>query len=88
MIKREKIMNYSYNEEFQTFDYEQYKAVLVNLKGKKQIYNASICIECTEILRKINYEISDIALRDGLKTVIHKARFEIKKCNKSNKILL
>lgn len=76
MIKREKIMNYSYNEEFQTFDYEQYKAVLVNLKGKKQIYNASICIECTEILRKMNYKISDIALRNGLKTVVHKARFE------------
>lgn len=71
------IKNYSYNQEFQKFDYKQYKDIHINLKGEKQLLNSSICIECVSILRKLGYCISDEALRDGLKTVVHKGRFEI-----------
>ncbi len=53
------------------------KKITVNLKGEKQIINASICIECIQILRDKSYEISEEALRSGLNTVIHKGRFEI-----------
>ncbi len=76
LIEKEDISNYSYNNEFQTFDYKNHKEMLVNLKGIKQIGNASICIEAVEILRKMSYDISEQALREGLKTVIHKGRFE------------
>ena len=76
LITKEDILNYSYNKNFQKFDYKEYKDILINLKGEKQIYNASICIECTSILRNKLYEIPEESLRDGLKTVIHKARFE------------
>lgn len=77
LIQKESILNYSYNQDFQKFDYKNYKDILINLKGKKQIYNASLCIECTEILNCKSYPISENAFRKGLKTVIHKARFEI-----------
>lgn len=75
LIKKEDIKNYSYDENFQKFDYKNYKNILINLKGKKQIYNASICLETVNILRK-KYTISECAVRNGLKTVVHKARFE------------
>jgi len=76
LVKKEDISNYSYNKDFQKFDYKNYKNVLVNLKGEKQIYNASICIECIEILKEKLYKISEENLREGLKNVIHKGRLE------------
>ena len=76
LIKEENIKNYSYNEKYQKFDYKDYKNILINLKGKKQIFNASICLECISILKDKNYEIKDESLRKALKTVVHKARFE------------
>lgn len=76
LVKKEDISNYSYNKEFQKFDYKNYKNVLVNLKGEKQIYNASICIECIEILKEKLYKISEENLREGFKNVIHKGRLE------------
>ena len=41
-----------------------------------QIRNASICIEAMKILKDKGYEVSDESIREGLKTVIHKARME------------
>lgn len=75
LIKVSDIKNYIFNEEYQQIDYKYYKDILINLKGEKQIFNASLCLETVDILRK-NYEISDIAIQEGLKTVIHHARFE------------
>jgi len=75
LIKPLDITNYSFDEEYQKIDYKEYKDILINLKGEKQIYNASICLETVNIL-KTKYEISEDAIRNGLKTVIHHARFE------------
>lgn len=76
LINENDVTNYNFNEYYQTFDYEEYKAVEINLKGKVQIYNAAICIKCAQILNKKGYKIKEEAIRNGLKTVIHKARFE------------
>ncbi len=77
IVQKEDIKNYSYNEDFQKFDYKNYKDIEINLKGEKQLFNSSIAIECIEILRKKSYKISNEALRKGLKTVVHRGRFEI-----------
>ena len=76
LIKQEDIKNYSFNNEFQKFDYKNYKDIVINLKGEKQLSNTAIIIECVEILREKGYEISDEALREALITVVHKARLE------------
>lgn len=76
LVKREDISNYSYDNNFLKFDYKNYKDVWINLKGEKQVFNASVCIECVNVLRNKSYDISDNDLREGLKTVIHKGRFE------------
>lgn len=75
-IRKEEIKNYSYDTNFQKFDYKQYHDVLINLKGVKQIENASICLTCVDILKEKNYPIPEEAVRQGLKTVVHKGRFE------------
>ena len=76
LINEDELTNYNYDENYQVFDYDKYKKIEINLKGKVQIYNAAICIKCAEILNQKGYNISNVAIRQGLKTVIHKARFE------------
>ena len=76
-IEKSDIENYSYDSEFQKFDYKKHKDILINLKGEKQLLNSCIVIECIEILREQEYDISEEALRIGLKTVVHRGRFEV-----------
>ena len=76
IIKKEDISNYHFNQEIQSIDYKEYKNIEVNLKGIAQIYNASIAIECMQILNNKGYEVKEDAIRTGLKTVLHHARFE------------
>lgn len=78
-ISRSDIKNYRFDETYQYFDYKDNKNIIINLKGEKQIENASICLEAIQIIRKNGYEISEQSVRDGLKTVIHKARMEVLK---------
>lgn len=68
--------NILYDAEYQTFSYKG-KQVKINLKGNKQIGNACIVLEAIEVLRKKGYTILDKAVLEGLKTVVHKARFEV-----------
>ncbi len=75
LINKKDVKNYSYNNEFQEFDYKDYKNVKVRLKGKTQIYNASICLEAVNILKE-NYKLPEKKVKEGLESVIHKGRFE------------
>lgn len=77
IVTKDSISNYRFNENYQYFDYKELKDVCINLKGKVQIQNASLCIETIRILRELGYKISDESLRKGLSTVIHKGRMEI-----------
>ena len=77
IVENKDITNYSFNNEFQQFDFKGYKNIEVNLKGKVQIYNASQCLETIEIIKQKGYKISEDAIRKGLRTVVHKARMEI-----------
>lgn len=76
MVKENDISKYRYDSDLQYFNYKNMIGVAVNLKGTVQIKNASLCIETINILRDNGYEISEDSVREGLKTVIHKARME------------
>lgn len=76
LINKEEYKNYSFDKDFQRFDYKEHKDIYINLKGKFQVYNAELVLECVDILREKGYAISDEAIKNGLKTVAHKARFE------------
>lgn len=75
LINKKEIQNYSYNKDFQIFDYKQYKNIKIKLKGESQIYNASICLEAVDILKN-RYNLPEEKVREALETVIHKGRFE------------
>ena len=76
LIKKEAWTNVSLKGEEQVFDYKNYKQIGINLKGNKQVPNACIVLEALEILKRNGYEVSKNAIEEGLKTVVHKARFE------------
>jgi len=73
----ESVKNYSFDKDFQKFDYKNYKDIWINLKGKCQVKNSLLAIETVEILKSKGYDIKEEALCEGLKNVIHKARFEV-----------
>ena len=76
MIKKEEIQSIKITDELQLFDYQDYKQILVNLKGEKQLSNAAMCIEACHILHTQGFLISKQAMYTGLSQVVHKARFE------------
>ncbi len=76
LIEKKDITNISYDENFQKFDYQNFKNMKINLKGKKQIENAVMCIKAVQVLNNESYFVSENELREGLKTVVHKGRFE------------
>lgn len=76
IIKNSDLSNYSFDNKFQYFDYKDIKNLKINLKGKIQIKNASLCIETIKILNKLGYNINEESIKNGLQTVIHKGRME------------
>ena len=76
LITPNQIKNYHYDDNYQYFDFEDYKNIEVLLKGKKQINNTTLCIKTAEILNKLGFLISREAIYEGIKTVVHKARME------------
>jgi len=76
MLAESDVENYNLIQEMHKFDYKNYKNVKVNLKGIKQTSNAIEVLECINILNKKGYKVSDEAVKQGLKTVIHRARLE------------
>ena len=76
IIKNSDLSNYSFDNKFQYFDYKDIKNLKINLKGKIQIKNASLCIETIKLLNKLGYNINEESIKNGLQTVIHKGRME------------
>ena len=76
IVKTNEILDYSNKEGKEEFTYKNYYKISTNLKGKVQVYNASEVLECMDILKNKGYEIPEIAIKNGLNTVIHRARME------------
>ncbi len=76
IVKKSNISNYSFDNNFQYFDYKSNKNLTINLKGKVQVQNACLCIETFEILKQMGYHIREENIISGLKTVVHKGRME------------
>lgn len=76
IVKREEIKKKRQEGEYSVFDYQNHKNIKLNLKGEKQFENASLCLETVEIIKKQGNQIPEQAIKEGLATVVHKARFE------------
>lgn len=76
IVKKADIFNYSFDDNYQYFDYKNFKTITVNLKGKVQVQNACLCIETFNILNELGYHVDMMNIQKGLSTVIHKGRME------------
>ena len=76
IVKKTDIFNYSFDNNYQYFDYKNFKTITVNLKGKVQVNNACLCIEAFNILNELGYHVDIMSIQKGLSTVIHKGRME------------
>ena len=76
IIRKSDIKNYYFDNNFQYFDYKNFKTIAINLKGKVQVKNACLCIETFNILNVLGYHVDIMNIRKGLSTVIHKGRME------------
>lgn len=76
IVRKSDISNYTFDSEFQYFDYKDIKNLKINLKGKIQIQNASLCIEAIKIINDLGCYINIESIRNGLKTIVHKGRME------------
>ena len=81
ILSEKDLSNYHFDKNYQYFDFKNYKNIKINLKGKKQLENASVAITCIEILNKNGFNIPLKAIYSGLSSITHPARFEILKEN-------
>ncbi len=63
--------------EGQVFDWGSYEALELPLLGQHQLYNAAVVLTTMEVLRKRGWQISEEAVRSGLKMVSWPGRFEL-----------
>ena len=61
----------------QVFSYKQYQKIKISLQGSYQIDNAVLAINAVEQLRQTGYQISDVAMRQGLAEAVWPGRFDI-----------
>ncbi len=76
IVNKSDISNYIFDNNFQYFDYKEFKNIIINLKGKAQVQNACLCLEVFKILNELGYNVNLENIQIGLKTVIHRARME------------
>ncbi|MEA4894737.1 MAG: folylpolyglutamate synthase/dihydrofolate synthase family protein [Oscillospiraceae bacterium] len=61
----------------QVFSYKEFKNLELPLLGSHQLKNAAVALETVKVLRSQGYEITDAAVRRGLRETEWPARFEI-----------
>ena len=75
IIYEDEISNYSFDENYQYFEYEGIK-YKINLKGKKQIENATTVLNVIKILKENSFNITNNTILNSLSSIIHPGRFE------------
>lgn len=77
IVDRSTLREGAYDLHGQSFDYRDYRNLKLGLLGKYQMRNAATVIDAVELLREKGVEISDEALRTGLRETVWPARFEL-----------
>lgn len=73
----EEASNISYGVEEQSFDYKNYRGVVITLAGKCQISNAILAIETLQVLAGQGFPVSGKALYEGMKKAVWRGRFTV-----------
>ena len=71
-----KLKNINATLEETAFDYGLHTCISINLLGLYQPKNAAVVLNAVDTLNKYGFEISEEAIREGLKSAVWHARFE------------
>lgn len=77
VVDKDAICNVTYGYERQVFDYKSHKGLEIGLAGAYQIENAALAVDVIDTLAGLGYEVSEEALRKGLKSTVWNGRFTI-----------
>ena len=66
-----------FNLDGQSFSYKEWKDLRIPLVGLYQLNNAAVVLTAVDVLRQRGWEISDDAVRSGLRNTRWPARFEV-----------
>ncbi|MBR5508514.1 MAG: bifunctional folylpolyglutamate synthase/dihydrofolate synthase [Lachnospiraceae bacterium] len=61
----------------QSFDYKKHIQTEISLAGEYQFANASLALEVLDVLREKGYQISEEAVRSGMKKTVWSGRFTV-----------
>ena len=61
----------------QCFDYKGNRQIEITLAGEYQFANAALALEVLEVLKEKGYQISEAALRDGMRKTVWNGRFTV-----------
>ncbi len=61
----------------QSFDYKENRQIEITLAGEYQFANAALALEVLEVLKEKGYQISEAALRDGMRKTVWNGRFTV-----------
>lgn len=73
----EEIKAVKYGIKRQSFSYQQYKHLDISLAGTYQISNGALAVEVILQLNQMGYDVSERALRQGLKETLWPGRFSV-----------
>lgn len=77
MINLEDIKLISSSIKGQTFQYKTFQNLEIQMIGEHQLSNAALAIEATQTLQRKGYDLSDQAIKTGLKKAIWAGRMEV-----------
>lgn len=77
IIQEEDIKNYSYDKEYQYFDFRNYIGLKLKLCGKAQIRNTALALEVIDIIKEKGFTVPEEAVKEALETIENQGRMEI-----------
>lgn len=72
-----KIQAGAFGLEGQTFSFDAWEDLFIPLAGKYQLNNAAVVLIAVDVLRQRGWNLTDAAVREGLKNTFWPARFEL-----------
>ena len=63
--------------DFQSFSYKKEENLVISLLGTYQIQNAALAVEAVHALREMGFDISEDALRQGMRHTVWRGRFTL-----------
>lgn len=77
VMEESEIRDVRFGYDFQSFSYKKEEDLTISLLGTYQIQNAALAVEAVYALRELGFDISEEALRQGMRHAVWRGRFTL-----------